>query len=379
MFSNFKKIIFIFSAAYVLFGVFSASLATENTELLPINRKERAQNTLKRNELIRQYGESEFYRCFGCSGEKLNNPFAVEACLFETEYCLKKIALPEPNCREGLVFSVGRCITPDRGCRERFGENGYYLGFEEENNYACGCRNGYSWNNDKSLCVQTACPDNYIYYSPYRDSDGGVLFGRCLDRDDACRGEFGDNGIFYGLGPDGGYLCGCAAGWEWNKTKTACSEAVTVKGIAASFEDETAYFDTVSREKAALLRPDSDLAERLRGRILLQVEENGEAWYVDPGGRKRYFLHSPARAFTVMRSLGLGATHDFLTAHVASYPDHVLGKILIDVDDLGRAYYINPGDRLAYYLGSPAEAFTVMRNLGLGINNKDIRKLEMGD
>ena len=79
-----------------------------------------------------------------------------------------------------------------------------------------------------------------------------------------------------------------------------------------------------------------------------------------------------------MRDLGLGATHDFLTTHHV-YPDHVLGKILIDVDDLGRAYYINPLDRLAYYLGSPTEAFLVMRKLGLGINNNDIRGLELGE
>ena len=42
------------------------------------------------------------------------------------------------------------------------------------------------------------------------------------------------------------------------------------------------------------------LATKLKGKILLQVEKNGEAWYVSPKNEKRYFLGRPADAFSLM-------------------------------------------------------------------------------
>lgn len=127
----------------------------------------------------------------------------------------------------------------------------------------------------------------------------------------------------------------------------------------------------------ALAAPQSDaasMADRLSGRILLQVEDRGEAWYIYPDDLQRYYLGYPADAFEIMRKLGLGATHEFITSHTI-YPDHVLGKILIDVDDLGKAYYIYPVDRRAYYLGYPKDAFNIMRSLGLGITNSDLNQI----
>ena len=47
-------------------------------------------------------------------------------------------------------------------------------------------------------------------------------------------------------------------------------------------------------------------ASSVDGRILLQVEENGEGWYVHPLYQKRYFLGRPQDAFEVMRKAGVG-------------------------------------------------------------------------
>lgn len=122
---------------------------------------------------------------------------------------------------------------------------------------------------------------------------------------------------------------------------------------------------------------ESDLAYRLNGSILLQVESHGEGWYVFPDNRKRYYLGRPSDAFEVMRRLGLGATHEFITKNI-TFPSNVSGKILIDVEDKGKAYYIYPKDRRAYYLGRPDDAFRVMRELGLGITNDDLAKIQVG-
>lgn len=47
---------------------------------------------------------------------------------------------------------------------------------------------------------------------------------------------------------------------------------------------------------------DIEFASSQKGKILLQVENNGEAWYVGQDA-KRYFLGSPADAFKIMRNL----------------------------------------------------------------------------
>jgi len=54
------------------------------------------------------------------------------------------------------------------------------------------------------------------------------------------------------------------------------------------------------------------LSAQLKGRILLQVEDKGQAWYIDPETEKRAFLGRPADAFRIMRGLGLGISNDNL-------------------------------------------------------------------
>ncbi|MFH0815059.1 MAG: hypothetical protein V1902_03240 [Candidatus Falkowbacteria bacterium] len=113
------------------------------------------------------------------------------------------------------------------------------------------------------------------------------------------------------------------------------------------------------------------LASKLKGRILLQVESKGEAWYIYPGNFKKYYLGKPADAFDIMRKLGLGAKHEYIIKYTV-FPKAVWGKILLDVDDMGKAYYIYPINGKGYYLGKPADAFEVMRTLGLGITNTNL-------
>ena len=56
----------------------------------------------------------------------------------------------------------------------------------------------------------------------------------------------------------------------------------------------------------------SQLVNQTKGKILLQVENHGEAWYVYPKDGKRYFLGRPQDAFSIMRNLGLGITDNDL-------------------------------------------------------------------
>jgi hypothetical protein len=184
----------------------------------------------------------------------------------------------------------------------------------------------------------------------------------------------------------------------------------------------------------SFVNADISLISRVRGFILLQVQKNGEAWYIDPHTDERYYLGRPADAYAIMRDLGVGITNsninripvaleniggqdtdvdglsdDFEAAigtnksakdtdndghndydelvnnynpsgigHLLidkKYADTQIGKILIQVEQNGEAWYVYPEDSKRYYLGRPAGAFAIMRQLGLGINNSDLASI----
>lgn len=114
---------------------------------------------------------------------------------------------------------------------------------------------------------------------------------------------------------------------------------------------------------------------KLKGKILLQVESKGEAWYVNPDDVKAYYLGRPSDAFKIMRELGLGVSNKDFDSWNGKAPIKLSGKILIKVEDSGKAYYVNPADFQMHYLGRPADAFNIMRYLGLGITNKDLENV----
>lgn len=182
------------------------------------------------------------------------------------------------------------------------------------------------------------------------------------------------------------------------------------------------------------IKADITLMSNVRGKILLQVEQNGEAWYVNPHTDERYFLGRPDDAFNIMRNLGVGianqdiekipiAETNFIGADTDNdglsdaiedaigtdkkkqdtdndgYNDKIeilnnynpngagklpidinfaskqAGKILIQVEQNGEAWYMNPDNNKRYFLGRPNDAFNIMRNLGLGITNKNLAKI----
>lgn len=55
-----------------------------------------------------------------------------------------------------------------------------------------------------------------------------------------------------------------------------------------------------------------------------------------------------------------------------------LGHIYIQVETNGEAWYVEPKSQRRYYLGRPEEAFAIMRNFGLGISNEDLNRIPVG-
>jgi hypothetical protein len=188
----------------------------------------------------------------------------------------------------------------------------------------------------------------------------------------------------------------------------------------------------------ASMAASKNLSSRVAGRILLQVEKKGEAWYVDLKGEKSY-LGKPSDAFGLMRKIGVGITDsdiakiqvgdknllsasstdsdvDGLSDAIETALGTVInsndtdgdgkddktevlngydpnsatntvslidekfakkqaGKILLQVQKNGEAWYVYPGDNKRYFLGQASDAYKVMRELGLGILEKDIQKI----
>ena len=125
------------------------------------------------------------------------------------------------------------------------------------------------------------------------------------------------------------------------------------------------------------------LANRLSGRIVINVEKDGEAWYIYPENNRRYYLGRPDDAFNIMRELGLGISEsNFEKISQAGESEEGLimlknlaGQILIRVDVDGEAWYVDPVDLEKHYLGRPDDAFNIMRELGLGINRLDLARI----
>lgn len=203
--------------------------------------------------------------------------------------------------------------------------------------------------------------------------------------------------------------------------------------------NESEQFFTGKGYKLAVPKEDNSFADNLKGYILLQVEEKGEAWYVNPKDGKKYYMKDGEVAYKMMRDFGLGiknndlskisvgldsrlneldsdkdGVHDKMEEALGTnaykkdsdgdgYIDgaeigngynpkgsgrqitdqglsnSLKGKILLQVESRGEAWYINPKDGKRYYMKDGDSAFEIMRFLSLGITNFDLDKIKIGN
>jgi hypothetical protein len=129
------------------------------------------------------------------------------------------------------------------------------------------------------------------------------------------------------------------------------------------------------------------IATLVAGKILLDVENHGEAWYVSPITLDRYYLQDGSAAFAALENFGLGITNaDLAQIPVGSlYTDHAVstsplanrlsGRILLQVEAHGEAWYVHPANNHRYYLKDGEAAFAIMRSLSLGITSANLAQV----
>lgn len=152
------------------------------------------------------------------------------------------------------------------------------------------------------------------------------------------------------------------------------------------FENTTEFIDHVlsyndKSTKSEISTVDNELVNRLKGRILLRVEQYGEAWYLDPVTSKRYYMKDGQTAYEMLRAFGLGiTTADLkkLKEGKRALVNQLKGRIVIQVEAHGEAYYVHPVDGSVHYMKDGLAAYQIMRELSLGISNLDLNKIPIG-
>ena len=129
---------------------------------------------------------------------------------------------------------------------------------------------------------------------------------------------------------------------------------------------------------------DMDLSKRLSGRLLLQVEDGGRIWYVSPTDYKRYEI-TFANALPVFQKLSLGITNKDLEkiplqdtkTKISSLAERLSGRLLLQVEDGGRIWYVSPTDYKRYE-ATWSNLMDLFQKLSLGITNENLEKIEIG-
>lgn len=230
----------------------------------------------------------------------------------------------------------------------------------------CVCDNGYELNSSKDGCVEkivlaeqsvkldvNGCDANS---QVYRDN-------KCITRDQDCKNTYKNSFAVASTDPQYNYMCNCVGGYEWNQDRTSC--IIISQPIVTNL----------------IKNPKVDLtfAKKQIGKILLQVESKGEAWYVDPKDGAMHYMADGNKAYDVMRNLGVGITNKNLERIQTNktFAKKNAGKIFLQVEANGEAYYID-FDGIAHYLKDGTAAYDIMRSLGLGITNDNLNKIPKG-
>lgn len=161
--------------------------------------------------------------------------------------------------------------------------------------------------------------------------------------------------------------------------------------VPPSGDEEVITYTIPEHATASASLYDAVLQDRVRGTILLQVEQHGEAWYVHVEDGLRYYMRDGDVAYRMLRTFGLGISDaDLAAIPSVDYVEEVRtaesvcddvaaaalrGRILLQVEQHGEAWYVDPATCRRVYMKDGEAAYATMRYLSLGITDRDLAKL----
>ena len=118
-------------------------------------------------------------------------------------------------------------------------------------------------------------------------------------------------------------------------------------------------------------------ADKVSGLVLLQAEDLGQLWYVNPDNLEKYYMRNNDDVFKLMKYSGLDITEAAYKSFNSVAPKRLAGRILLRVQANGEAYYVNPRTLNIHFLGRPHEAFKFMASLSVGAKNSIIDPIKI--
>ena len=140
--------------------------------------------------------------------------------------------------------------------------------------------------------------------------------------------------------------------------------------------------DDTNKEQKPAVNIDTKLSNRLKGKLLLQVEDRGRIWYVNPDDSQKFEV-TFANALPLFQKFALGITNKDLSgiplnseARTSLIGNRLKGKLLLQVQDKGRIWYVDfNGKRWEV---TWANLMNLFQKLALGITNADLNKISVG-
>jgi hypothetical protein len=133
---------------------------------------------------------------------------------------------------------------------------------------------------------------------------------------------------------------------------------------------------------------DEELAEDLAGEMLLDVEGNGEVYYIDPVDGGKEYLANGGAAHRLLERSALGINEENFAkltqgtvkdeesvCETSDLGKRLKGRIVLRVEMNGEAWWIFPRNCRAYYVGTHEAAYELMRDFSLGVTKENLAKV----
>ncbi|MBL7057931.1 hypothetical protein ISS03_01205 [Patescibacteria group bacterium] len=181
------------------------------------------------------------------------------------------------------------------------------------------------------------------------------------------------------------------------ETEDELSNVIEIVSKTESEDEEIVNVSDFSDEELTEAEPsdipeakeDPALTERLFGKMLLDVEGNGEVYYLDPvtGGKEYLADGSAAQKLLERRALGINEQNfanliigtekeEESVCKTSKLSNRLKGRIVLRVEKNGEAYWINPNNCKAYYAGTHEASYELMKKMSLGVKKNDLAKIK---